>query len=176
MPLHGFRKANRLSCSTCDPCSQGQMCSFDLLGGLVPSDMVLWCEVSLVGTPVIRRNTGHAQWREQRRHLSEHLSCRGSQHGRQHRTAVMITGMPQPPLAPLATDNTPHVVHRSFVGLVSVHADLCRGEPSEGRMMHGVDVTAFFFRWQCPWWGSYRAPVPYRDDHGHARPSRRGVV
>jgi hypothetical protein len=35
------------------------MFSFDLLGVLFPYDMSLWCEVSLVGTPVIRIKTGY---------------------------------------------------------------------------------------------------------------------
>jgi hypothetical protein len=57
-----LRKANGLSGYTCDPCSESQVFSFNLLGILFPDRLLLGAEMSLGGTPIIGIDMCQTTW------------------------------------------------------------------------------------------------------------------
>ena len=87
------------------------MFSFKFLRIFFPNRMVLWEKISLVRTPIIRIKTRHTKWREERLPFHEPSLCMRSSYISEDRPALMVNGMPQPPLMSLATHITPQLVH-----------------------------------------------------------------
>ena len=110
--MHGgrFGKANCPAYKALDPRPQIDMFALDFLGVLLADHVLLRGEMPLVGTPSIRIKPCDVKRRQERLQLEKDVILPSSKDIRQHRPAVMINRMPQPPWLGFLAHKTPHLI------------------------------------------------------------------
>jgi hypothetical protein len=118
MHLNRFRKAYGLARKTFDACSECQMLSLDFLCVLLAYFMFFGEKMTLISSPIICIKVENTKRCEKFFQLSKYGICMGPKYLRPHGSTVMINRMPQPALLPLVPNETPHLIHFSFLNLL----------------------------------------------------------
>ena len=99
------------------------MFPFQLLGCPLADHMLVWLEVSLIGTPAVGVKTANTKRFEQRFQCQKRLVLTATKDRGYDPARLMIQRLPQPSRLLLAADKGPHFVQLSFLDLADHHRE-----------------------------------------------------